>query len=66
MKKGSWIAVALVALVLVAVVVLAVKLISGVFALASGALDTILGLALIAGLVVLVIWMFTYAAKKRK
>ena len=51
-------------IVLVGAVVLAVKLISGVFAVASGALNTVLGVAVILALVVIVIWMFSYAKKK--
>ncbi len=51
--------------IIIGVLVLAVKLISGAFALAHGALDTVLGVMLILGLVAIVAWMFAYA-KKRK
>ena len=66
MKKGSWIAAVLAVLVILGVLILGYKLISGAIGLVSGALNTILGLALIAALVILVLWMFRYAAKKRK
>ena len=46
-------------------VVLAVKLISGAFALVHGALDTILGIVLILGMVAIVAWMFAYAKRKK-
>ena len=56
--------------VLLAVVVfvgmLAVKLISGAVTLVSGLFNTVLGVLLILGLIVLVIWMFAYAGKKKK
>ena len=58
---------AIVALALtVGVIFLVVKLISGAFALLGGVLDTILGIVLILALVAIVIWMFRYAAKKKK
>ena len=64
--KKSWIVWAIAALIVIGVLALAFKLISGALGLLSGALDTLLGIALILGLVVLVAWMFRYAAKKRK
>ncbi len=51
--------------IIIGVLVLAVKLISGAFALVHGALDTVLGVVLILGLIAIVAWMFAYA-KKRK
>lgn len=47
-------------------VILAVKLISGALALAHGVLDTILGVVLILALAAIVLWMFSYAKRKRK
>ena len=44
--------------VVVGVLILAVKLI-------SGALDTVLGVVLILGLIAIVAWMFAYAKKKK-
>lgn len=64
--KKNWLFWAVVALIAVGVLTLAFRLVSGALSLLSGALNTILGLALIVGLVVIVIWMFRYAAKKRK
>ena len=58
------------AVVLIAVLVfggmLAVKLISGAVTLVTGVLNTILGLAILLGLIALVVWMFAYARKRRK
>jgi Ca2+/Na+ antiporter len=56
----------LAALLIIGGIILAVKLISGAFALLSGALDTILGIVLILALAAIVIWMFRYAAKNKK
>ena len=66
MKKGKWIAGLVALIVLVFVLVLAVKLVSGAFSVMHGALDTVLGIVLILALLILVAWMFLYAAKKRK
>ena len=66
MNKGKLIGSIVAALVVIGVFVLAFKLISGAFSLVSGALDAVLGVVLILGLVIIVIWMFRYAAKKRK
>ena len=51
--------------IIIGVLVLAVKLISGAFALVHGALDTVLGVVLILGLIAIVAWMFAYAKKKK-
>ncbi len=61
-KRGDLL---LAALLIVGGIVLAVKLISGAFALVHGALDTVLGVVLILGLVAIVAWMFAYAKKKK-
>lgn len=42
------------------------KLISGVFALFTGAINAILGIILIAATLLLIAWMFRYAGKHRK
>ena len=55
MKKLGWAGMLVVAVVAVAVLVLAFKLLSGALGLVHGALDTLLGLALILGLVAIVI-----------
>ena len=51
--------------IIIGVLVLAVKLISGALALAHGALDTVLGVVLILGMLAIVGWMFAYAKKKK-
>ncbi len=56
----------LAALLLIGGVVLAIRLISGAFALVHGALNTILGIVVILGLLAIVAWMFSYAKKHRK
>ena len=56
--KGLLFAVVALALV-IAAVVLVIKLV-------KGALNTILGILVIAALVVIVIWMFAYAGRRRK
>ena len=58
------IAVAAAALLILAATIL-VKLIKGAFALAGGVLNTILGIVIIVALVAIVIWMLSYAKKKR-
>ena len=60
MKKLGSILFSLVALALiVGAIVLVVKLV-------KGALNTILGVLVIVALIVIVIWMFTYAKRARK
>ncbi|MDO5444134.1 MAG: hypothetical protein Q4F31_00750 [Eubacteriales bacterium] len=51
-------------LILVAVVV--TKIIRGTFALVGSVINSILGIAVILGLIAIVIFMFSYAKKKRK
>ena len=63
LKKTGWLILALA--VVIGGVVLAVKLISGAFALVHGALDTVLGIVLILGMLAIVGWMFAYAKKKK-
>ena len=63
---AKWIAGLAALIVLVFALVLAVKLVSGAFSVVHGALDTVLGIVLILALLILVAWMFLYAAKKRK
>ncbi len=54
----------LLALAVIAAVIV-IKLISGVAALISGALNFLLGLAIIVVLVIIVAWMFRYAKKNK-
>lgn len=51
---------------LIAVVSIVIKLISGAVVFVTGALNTILALAVIAALIVIVVWMFSYAKKMKK
>ncbi|MDO4982441.1 MAG: hypothetical protein Q4E35_02670 [Eubacteriales bacterium] len=51
------------AAVLLGVVIGAVKLVTGII---GGAFNLILGIAVIIALIVIVIWMFAYANKKKK
>lgn len=53
------------ALAFVGLLTLAIKLISGAISLLGGLFNTILGLAVIGGLIAIVIWMFMYARKSR-
>ena len=64
LKKSGWLILALA--VVIGGVVLAVKLISGAFALVHGALDTVLGIVLILGMLAIVAWMFAYARRGKK
>ena len=64
LKKTGWLILALA--VVIGGVVLAVKLISGAFALVHGALDTVLGIVLILGMLAIVAWMFAYAKRGKK
>ena len=50
-------------LVILVLLGLAISLVTGVFRLLSGALNTILGVALVVGLVLIVLWMFRYAKR---
>ena len=57
---------ALAALIAIALIVLLIKIVSGAFTLLNGTFNTIIGLIVIIALVVIVIWMFSYAKKHRK
>ena len=54
----------LAAAVAIALVVLLVKIVSGAFGLLSGAVNAVLGIAVVAALVVIVVWMFAYARRR--
>ena len=64
MKKSSIIATVIGALVLIAIISIISLILKGVFHLAGGLLDTVLGIIIVLALIVLIIWMFRYAAKK--
>lgn len=51
--------------VIVGAVRLLSKLIGGLLGLATGVLNTVLGIVVILALVAIVIWMFAYASKKK-
>lgn len=65
MNKNKIISIVIALAVAVGVLVLAAKLISGVISIVSGAFNAVLGIIVIFALVVIVVWMFLYAAKKR-
>ena len=54
----------LAAAVAIALVVLLVKIVSGAFGLLSGAVNAVLGIAVVAALVIIVVWMFAYAKRR--
>ena len=47
----------------IALAVLLGKIVSGAFGLLSGAVNAVLGIAVVAALAVIVVWMFLYAKK---
>ncbi len=53
----------LIAVLAIAVVVGAIKLVTSIIA---GAFNALLGIGVIAALIIIVIWMFAYARKKRQ
>lgn len=55
----------LAAAVLIALIVLLTKLVSGAFGLLSGAVNAVLGIAIVLALVLIVLWMFAYARRRR-
>lgn len=65
MNKNKIISIVIALAVAVGVLVLAAKLISGAISIVRGAFNAVLGIIVIFALVVIVVWMFLYAAKKR-
>jgi len=63
MKTGKIILGILVLAAAVGLIRLTIKLLTGAFAVLTGALNTLLGIAVIVALLVIVIWMFSYAKK---
>ena len=53
----------LAAAVLIALLVLLIRLVSGAVSVVGGAFNAVLGLAVIAALVIIVVWMFAYARR---
>ena len=54
----------LTAAVAIALGVLLVKIVSGAFGLLSGAVNAVLGIVVVAALVMIVLWMFSYARRR--
>ena len=54
----------LTAIVALALVVLLIRVVSSAFSLLSGAVNAVLGVAVVLALVIIVIWMFRYAGRK--
>ena len=52
-------------LAVLAVLAIVIKLISGAAMIITGAFNAILGIAVVAALIIIVVWMFSYARKKR-
>ena len=65
MKFGKILPVVLVCLLAILVVVLVVKLIGGGASIITGAFNASLGLVVIVALVIIVVWMFSYARKHK-
>ena len=66
MKNGKSTAfILLAAAVVLGVILLAVKLVGGAFSLLSGAVNAILGIVILLVLAAIVIWMFSYAKRKK-
>ena len=65
MNKSKLIRIVVALAVAAGVLILAAKLISGAISIVSGAFNAVLGILVIFALVVIVVWMFLYAAKKR-
>ena len=65
MNKNKIISIVIALAVAVGVLVLAAKLISGAISIVSRAFNAVLGIIVIFALVVIVVWMFLYPAKKR-
>lgn len=49
----------------VAVIAIVLKLIAGAATIITGALNTVIALAVIIALIVIVVWMFSYAKRHR-
>ena len=65
MKLSKILAVLVVLDLVCGLAALAIKLVAGAVSVISGLLNTLIALALIAALVLIVIWMFRYASKHK-
>lgn len=66
MKKKGLILLSGLLLSALLVVFLCIKLLHGAFTIASGAINAVLGIVVIAALLLIVLFMFLYAAKQHK
>ena len=62
---NKYILIGIIAAVVIGAIVLLVKLVTGAFALLGGALNAIIGVAVVIALIIIVIWMFRYAKKNQ-
>ncbi len=60
-KKSLYVILA--AAVVIGLLVLLIRIVSGAVSIVSGGFNAVLGLAVIAALVIIVIWMFAYARR---
>ena len=65
MKAGKILGILIVAAVAIALIGLVLKVVSGLFSLVGGLINALLGIAVIVALIVIVVWMFRYAAKNK-
>lgn len=57
---------ALLVLLVIGALLLVFRIVTGAFALVGGLFNLVLGLAIVAALVIIVVWMFAYAKKHKK
>ncbi len=63
MNSRKLVSAVLAAIVAIGLVVLLVKVVSGAFTLLSGAVNAVLGIVIVLALVLIVLWMFSYARR---
>ena len=66
MNTGKLIIMIVAAAVVVGLIGLGIKLIAGLFGLLGSFFNLLLGIAVVLALVIIVVWMFRYAAKNGK
>ena len=62
---NKYILIGIIAAAVIGAIVLLVKLVTGAFALLGGAINAIIGVAVVIALIIIVIWMFRYAKKNQ-
>lgn len=65
MNKSGKITALIIAAVVIAAAVLVLRLAAGAISIINGMFNAVLGLLVIISLIVIVVWMFIYAKKKR-